>query len=582
MIGKVDVLMKPALNDILLSSSDLKAINGKLHSITGIRDFFQSADELEEFKSLDMERIVQGEREFGDFQTPSHLASQVCHYLLAHYQINPAVVIEPTFGKGNFIRSAIECFPKLRKVYAVEIQKNYHWLSKQALFHQAEALNRTWEKPDIQLFHDDIFTHSFDRALFNPQEEILILGNPPWVTNSELGSLDSKNLPKKQNFKEHKGLDALTGKSNFDICEYIMLMMLETFKNCNGTFAMLCKNSVAKKLVQDLPKKNFHITDMKLLNIDAKKDFNAAADASLFVARLGGKADKIVCDTYKLDEPDHKVSTFGWHNHKFVSNIEKYKHSSMIDHCCQFTWRSGIKHDCSSVMELDFAEGRLTNKLKEAVEIEDALVFDLLKSSDLKTSVITESPRKKVIVTQKSIGEETAPIERDFPNTWRYLTNHKKQFEARKSSIYKGKPDFSIFGVGDYSFSAYKVAISGMYKKSAFTLVPPINGKAVMLDDTCYFLPFDDMKTASFTFAVLNGSIVQDFLQSVVFLDEKRPYTKDILMRIDLYKAAQNTTFEEIKAVFDVIKVESEEIASLTPDDYQQYMELLKGQALLL
>lgn len=582
MIRESDVLMKTTLSDILLSSSDIKVINDKLHSVTGIRDFFQSADELEDFKSIDMDSIVQGEREFGDFQTPTHLSSQVCNYLLTHYRINPSVVIEPTFGKGNFIRSAIECFPEIQKVYGVEVQKNYHWLSRHAIFNQSQSINRTLEKPDIQLFHDDIFTHSFDKELFNPQEEILIIGNPPWVTNSELGSLYSKNLPQKQNFKEHKGLDALTGKSNFDICEYIILMLLETFKNCDGTFAMLCKNSVAKKIVQDLPKKNFNITDIKLLNIDAKKDFNAATDASLFVARLGGKSDTIVCDTYKLDEPEIKISTFGWHNHKFVSNIEKYKNSSIIDDCCQFTWRSGVKHDCSSVMELNFADGKLTNKLKDAVDIEDSLIFDLLKSSDLKTSVITESPRKKVIVTQKSIGEETSYIEREFPDTWRYLMNHKKFFEARKSSIYKGKPNFSIFGVGEYSFSPYKVAISGMYKKSAFTLIPPINGKTVMLDDTCYFLPFDDMKTASFTFAVLNGAVVQDFLQSVVFLDEKRPYTKDILMRIDLYKAAQNTTFEEVKAVHDAIKVDFEEINSLTPDDYQEYIEVLKGQALLL
>ncbi|KKX56311.1 hypothetical protein X546_05300 [Brevibacillus borstelensis cifa_chp40] len=529
-----------------------------------------------------MDSILQGEREYGDFQTPSHLTAQVCNYLLSHYQINPTVVIEPTFGKGNFIRSAIECFPELKIVYGVEIQKNYHWLSKQALFYQAQAINSRIGKPDIRLFHDDIFTHIFDKEVFNSQEELLIIGNPPWVTNSELGSLDSKNLPKKQNFKEHKGLDALTGKSNFDICEYIILMMLETFKHCKGTFAMLCKNSVAKKIVHDLPKKNFNIYDIKLLNIDAKKEFNAATDASLFVARLGGKSDKIVCDTYKLDEPDIKISTYGWYNHKFVSNIEKYKNSSMIDNCCQFTWRSGIKHDCSSVMELNSAEGKLTNKLKEVVEIEDTLVFDLLKSSDLKTSVISESPRKKVIVTQKSIGEDTSYIECEFPNTWKYLTNHKALFDARKSSIYKGKPDFSIFGVGDYSFSQFKVAISGMYKKSSFTLVPPIDGKPVMLDDTCYFLSFDDMKAAMFTFAILNGEIVQDFLQSVVFLDEKRPYTKDILMRIDLYKATQHTSFEQIKAVLEANKVEFGEINSLTPEHYQEYIDILKNQALLL
>ena len=35
-----------------------------------------------------------------------------------------------------------------------------------------------------------------------------------------------------------------------------------------------------------------------------------------------------------------------------------------------------------------------------------------------------------------------------------------KILDNRKSSIYNKRPRFSIFGIGDYSFSKWKVAIS--------------------------------------------------------------------------------------------------------------------------
>ena len=55
---------------------------------------------------------------------------------------------------------------------------------------------------------------------------------------------------------------------------------------------------------------------------------------------------------------------------------------------------------------------------------------------------------------------------------------------------------FSIFGIGDYSFAKYKVTISGMYKRTTFSLVLPENDKPLMLDDTCYFIGFDTIEAA--------------------------------------------------------------------------------------
>ena len=75
-------------------------------------------------------------------------------------------------------------------------------------------------------------------------------------------------------------------------------------------------------------------------------------------------------------------------------------------------------------------------------------------------------------MTQRKIHDETNIIREQAPQTWNYLLHHAAQLDQRKSSIYKGKPRFSIFGVGDYTFAPWKVAISGLYKTIHFAVIP--------------------------------------------------------------------------------------------------------------
>ncbi len=97
------------------------------------------------------------------------------------------------------------------------------------------------------------------------------------------------------------------------------------------------------------------------------------------------------------------------------------------------------------------------------INLEEELVYGVLKSSDLKQTVINKT-RKFTIITQKKVGQDTSFIKKDFPKTFKYLVNNKAKFDLRKSSIYYNKPDYSIFGIGDYSFAPYKISISGLYK----------------------------------------------------------------------------------------------------------------------
>jgi hypothetical protein len=199
------------------------------------------------------------------------------------------------------------------------------------------------------------------------------------------------------------------------------------------------------------------------------------------------------------------------------------------------TWRQGIKHDAASIMELrgDVCPPRFHNGLGEPVEVEPEFVYPLLKGNDLRKQP-ADRPRRGVIVTQQKIGEETRSLERRAPRLWSYLRAHTDRFADRKSSIYRGQPPFALFGVGPYSFAPYKVAVSGLHGPPRFQAVGPVEGRPVMLDDTCYLLPCPSAALAALLTALCNDPITLDVAGALSFADAKRKITKGLLQRIDL------------------------------------------------
>jgi hypothetical protein len=139
-----------------------------------------------------------------------------------------------------------------------------------------------------------------------------------------------------------------------------------------------------------------------------------------------------------------------------------------------------------------------------------------------------------VLVTQQGLGEDTARLEHGAPRLWRYLQAHAERFARRRSSVYRGRPPFAIFGVGPYSFAPFKVAISGLHPARAFRAVGPVEGRPVMLDDTGYFLPCSTAFEAAALTALCNDPVALDLIRSASFADAKRPVTKALLQRVDL------------------------------------------------
>jgi hypothetical protein len=535
---------------LLSMSENIEELNKHLKDKTGIICFFKSYHELKEFKQFldDYHVTSKKNRDLGDFQTSIHLTDKICRYV-ADIGFAPDAIVEPTCGEGNFVVSAVRLFPSLKYAYCVDVQSKYEWLFK------LNMLRLSFEQNihvTTEFHHDNIFTHRisdrFESCLDSHIQNLLILGNPPWVTNSELSTLDSGNLPSKANIKGYRGIEAITGKGNFDIAEYIILQIIHRFSGRKGKLAMLCKTSVIKNIVRDMQQLHLKISNIQALLIDAKKEFGINADAALLVADLNS-GEGSLCTVSFLYQPNCESRKYGWIGSNFVSNIELYDKYKYIDGQSPFAWRQGVKHDASKVMVLRTnADGTLLNGLQEYADVEEDLLYPFVKGSELKKLLVREAANK-VIITQTSPNEDTGYIALRYPELWAYLISHSKYLDKRKSSIYKRKPRFSIFGIGDYSFKPYKVAVSGFYKKCNFSLIPPIDGRPAMLDDTCYYLSFDNFSDAFFTWALLNTDDVRRFLSSIVFLDSKRPYTKAALMRIDILRLAERIPLDTLSNI---------------------------------
>jgi hypothetical protein len=569
------------LGDGLRRAADYVQANELLEHLSGIEGFFARELELEQCLAL-LEPAVavaedSGRREYGDFQTPASLADAICSHLVQE-QLTPDVVIEPTFGRGAFLISALTHFPALKAVHGVEIHEPYCWQAKFAILELFVA-NPTLNRPRIFLHRADVFKFDFHALTrqFSGQNTVLVLGNPPWITNAELGSLKSRNLPRKTNIKALRGLDAITGKGNFDIGEYIILMMLEAFSRRKGWLAMLAKNSVIRNVVYDLPRTGHQIGDARAQGIDAQGHFGASVDASLFTCRFLADTNARTCKVTSFDNPASVERVFGWIDGRFVSDAATYPKNRRYDGISPLVWRQGVKHDCSQIMELRLREGKYVNGSGSELDLEPEPIYGLAKSSDLSSPVVAK-PSRLVIITQHKIGEDTAHLAKDFPKLHRYLSENAKLLSQRKSSIYLDNPPFSIFGIGDYSFMPYKVAISGLYKRSGFSLVPPFEGKPVMLDDTCYFAGFEHLPEAAIGWALLNSEPVQELLGSLVFLDAKRPYTKQILMRIALAQVASDITFPALVSLLH--RLGRGLCLDVTERDWHAFLEVVKqGEA---
>lgn len=370
--------MRDLINSI--RNIDYVEANSTIRSLSGIIDYFSSQQEKIDFISnleIDLSSVREDKVSYGDWQTPMSLAEKICDIHLSKFG-SPDIVIEPTCGLGAFVLSALSKFKNIKEFYAIEI--NHQYVSELKLKILLNAVNSPSNfHPDIYIYNTDFFEFDFTPIVEKSKRmgwNMAVIGNPPWVTNSTQGKNNSKNIPFKSNVFNLKGIDAITGKSNFDISEYIALKLLHLSEINIGGISFLLKNSVIRNILNKQHTERLHIGNIEQKLINASIEFDVSVEASGFFAQFGCSPSFIcnVSDFYS----DTYIRQYGWINDSFVSDAKSYSAVSRYDGKSSYIWRSGIKHDCTSVLELTLSDGIYTNGYGDTVQIEEDLIYPLL------------------------------------------------------------------------------------------------------------------------------------------------------------------------------------------------------------
>lgn len=477
---------------------------------------------------------------FGDFQTPLDLARRVARLVKGHELSDIRTVIEPTCGLGSFLQASAESLGASAGYWGFDVNPDYVNTARAAL----EQMNAMTD----QVEQRDFYNIDWKAFLSEQPSPLLIIGNPPWITNAAMGALGGQNLPEKSNFQKHNGFAAKTGKANFDISEWMLIRLLEALQGKRAVVAMLCKTATARKVLRHAWLNGLDAGPSSLHLFDASAEFGVSVDACLFYTHTGFGDMETTATVYGDLSFDRPRQTFGLFAGELVSDIDAYRELDELNGIEYRKWRSGVKHDAAKVMEFTRVNGAYINGLGERYELEEEYLFPMLKSSDLANGRL--KPSRYVLLTQRRVADPTEEIMTTAPKTWQYLLDHAAQLDNRGSSIYLNRPRFSVFGIGDYSFSPAKVAISGLYKNLRFQALGSDDGDPIMVDDTCYFIPCNSKAEAEFFADLLNSETAQRFISALVFTDAKRPVTIDVLKRIDLNKLAEHEGQDTIAAEY--------------------------------
>ena len=281
--------------------------------------------------------------EYGDFQTPLELANHICQKL-GSFGISPDAIIEPTCGVGAFVEASANHFPNAKKIIGIEVNKTY--------LEQTQRRKSTFpNNKRITLQQGNFFDFKWNVLLKGMDGSILVIGNFPWVTNSQQGMIGGVNLPEKLNFQNHNGFDAMTGKSNFDISEWMLIQVGDWFQKRNGYLAMLCKTSVARKFLHYLNGSKANVFHSAMYTIDAKKYFGASVEACLLLCEFRENFHNYDYDAYDGLEAE-KPQRVGHRNGMTIRDLDTFDKLNNLFGNSELRWRSGIKHDCAEIMEL--------------------------------------------------------------------------------------------------------------------------------------------------------------------------------------------------------------------------------------
>lgn len=399
-----------------------------------------------------------------------------------------------------------------------------------------------------------------------------IVGNPPWVNWENLPDEyrdRSKSLWMRYGLfpKRAKGMDTILGAAKYDLSTLMTCVSLDRYLQADGRLGFVLPQGIFKTSGAGQGFRRFELPDgtpfapLIVEDMVDLKPFEGASNRTcvalfrkgqrtkypvpyqVWRKRQAGRAGSFGFDTpyeevtsnritYKVfnaSPVDKSDSTSAWQ----TGPPSAAKSFSKLEGASEYVARKGVTASVNGVFWLRTVgkrsrgiviAGNVTERSKKPVRstqasFESELLYPLVRGSDVgrwsvKTELhilLTHLPGQRL----KAIPE--GEMQTAFPKTWGYLNTFTSQLRA--SGIYKryfksSDPFYSIFNVGDYTFSPFKLLIREISSDLTCAVVGSFEGKPCVPDHKLILVPFDDELEAHYLCAVSNSLPARVFVKA--------------------------------------------------------------------
>jgi hypothetical protein len=473
------------------------------------------------------------------------------------FDLNPLAVLS---AKANYILALKEFLP-LPKEYDIPI---YHYDSV-----LCEGIIKN-EKSESIMGNDSDANESgtmyehIPESILRISQFDFIFGNPPWINWKHVPDYYKKSvLPaaERYNLFQHKGLKARLGFAQDDVCVILIYSVLDFFLKRNGILSFVLPVTLFKTVGGGDGFRQFKIGDtgdpikvLSVIDLSGIKVFDSCSSKSaIFTCKKGEEtvypvaydiyskktiksANGIISQnnsresfhiTSQLAEPIGSLNsnwiTADGHILDLIKRIISPSDYTARAGVC--TWSSSIYWVTIEKQIDNFITIKPYNKTAkiknnfETADIEQNLVFPLVRGRDITR---WHSDPKLFIILPQSLDNPAKAIpeyilKESHPKAYKYFLKHKLFLKNRKGYIkfLSNEPFYSIFDIGPYTFSKYKVAWKYLDTDlRAVVLDSSEIDKPIIPDLNVVIIPANSPDEAHYIAASLNSSVTKLLIQA--------------------------------------------------------------------
>ncbi|WP_128477131.1 N-6 DNA methylase [Halorussus pelagicus] len=395
---------------------------------------------------------------------------------------------------------------------------------------------------------------SFRGEEFDPAADYLV-GNPPWIPWSRLSETVKAGWRERGDELDllpHDGTASRLGHANDDISLPFVWVCIDRYLDAGGGASFVLKRAVSKgpagKLLRTLS------VDERPLALEAVHDFNrlrpfgeqVGANAAVYALRADADhefpVETVSWTASERDDPADFATrasmrrTLDREETALVPVDADEEASAWVradaEHAalgeCAHEIRHGVKDDAQAVFSVE---------REELADLEDEFVYPYVKSRHVvKYGLFGHELR--LVPLRKANEDNEKELRERYPKTYDYLETHRDALESRSSSWLDKGPFYNVFGLGEYTWSEYKVAWCRLGFKPHFAVVSTVEDadlgqKQVVPGDHFMFISADGEREAHFLCALLNSATYQRSLKHVAS-EGKASLSKSVVSNLQL------------------------------------------------